>query len=834
LLQQPRTIVAPISLLASPPLFMRSMVTAVNKDECLDNLAACSDHETVINGSAMEAFHASYDLSSAVLPRPKPFFAVSPPLEEVASYYLLRQDDDDDDKQAETTQSPPLSDQAMPQLQPEIVSFAGRIASVRRMARGLAFCDVWPPDVPIATAAWSSLSKDDTIDPWPWRNPVDTKAMAVQLIAGQTLCRTTGSDEAIRQLQVGQLLLIRGRTNVGNRDSLRNWITKRSLDVVVQSYQVLTEMPGPSSSSSSTLPRSMAERQGLDPVAPPPPRRGYTPPAPQPLDPNKCLRLTDLYGDHCDSSEDGNHVESPVVLVDDMKSVKRFANDLSRLLLSLKSPKSSQGSPDIDGNGLDTVALVGVDCEWQPSFLLQSPRDPQPVLLLQICLHSLKRTYLFDLQTLLRPMMPPTQSMDKLEREVSSALGALFESKRLIKVGFQVVHDLRQCAASYPHIPTLHYYNSVLESSTLGKKAIRFAGSGDARIATSSLSRLVEQFIGKPLHKQEQCSDWSMRPLTTAQIEYAALDAAVTPIMVDRMIQDLDVRFHWEKPQLGRWENDLSFKKVLTSWRFVFLHTSDYDVQRKLKAKRVVGDPLIVSQSWTTGDVPPRLPALPENGMDGPYTDIWGLVQVPSALVTIRSTRIDDIIDSMIGERVGKSKDKCVEAFLRRPDVMPAGARLDYPQRSGFVEFRDGVALFVNMPSTPGGRFQPRSYPNEWLNDGQVLTWFLRENDWKQGSSDLAKKLISSPNKVVVTLFVRLGSTGAFLCCGRCRVQDPRSAVNGVSNLCGEAIAPDNWTLIKLHLVLLDWSKLRMSSDFQALLNPDVCYATDVYGKRLD
>jgi hypothetical protein len=32
----------------------------------------------------------------------------------------------------------------------------------------------------------------------------------------------------------------------------------------------------------------------------------------------------------------------------------------------------------------------------------------------------------------------------------------------------------------------------------------------------------------------------------------------------------------------------------------------------------------------------------------------------------------------------------------------------------------------------------------------------------------------------------------------------------------------------------LDWSKLRMSSDFQALLNPDVCYATDVYGKRLD
>jgi len=517
------------------------------------------------------------------------------------------------------------------------------------------------------------------------------------------------------------------------------------------------------------------------------------------VDPTNCIRLCDLY---VNSSTDSS---SPV-LVDDMPGVKAFAKDLSQLLTSRQSSKSSVAEKEDE-----PFPLVGIDCEWQPNFLLASPRDPQPVLLLQISLHPLKRIYLFDLKVLLRPMMPPSQSMDKLEKEVSFVLGALFNSKSLVKVGFQVVHDLRQLAASYPHIPSLQFYNAVLESSTLGKKAMRMAKLGSAREATSSLTRLVHRFLGKSLNKQEQCSDWSLRPLTESQIEYAALDAGVTPIIVEKLLKELGVQIFPDKPELGRWQNDNSFKHCLTSWRFVFVDTADPNAQRKLKAKRVVGDnELVVSQTWYTGELPPKLPALPKNGSDGPYVDTCGILQVPSPTVSIRTDKLNSIIESMLGQEVGKSKEKCISMFLQGSAALPEGARLNYPQRSGYVEFNDAVVLFVNMPSKTRGH--PRSYPNEWLDDGRILTWFLRDRDWNNGSTDLALKLTDT-SRSVVTLFVRIGNSGNFLCCGRIQVEksDPyNGSINSV---------PDTWTLVELRLNLLEWKNLRTRADFQHLLS---------------
>lgn len=40
-----------------------------------------------------------------------------------------------------------------------------------------------------------------------------------------------------------------------------------------------------------------------------------------------------------------------------------------------------------------------------------------------------------------------------------------------------------------------------------------------------SLKSLSERFIGKSLNKNQQVSDWKYRPLSNAQLEYAALDA---------------------------------------------------------------------------------------------------------------------------------------------------------------------------------------------------------------------------------------------------------------------------------------------------------------------
>lgn len=205
-------------------------------------------------------------------------------------------------------------------------------------------------------------------------------------------------------------------------------------------------------------------------------------------------------------------------IVDDLDSVHNFASDLSQLLLSLTTNQD-----DDDNNDDFQAGLVEMDCEWRPSFYFASSSEPQPVLLCQICLHPLQKVYLLDLQTLLRPLLPPTEPLNELEADVSESVGNLLESTRLIKVGFQVVHDLRQLAASYPHMPICQSVQSVLEASALAKNVMQLnKEKRNARSATSSLSRLTEAFLGKALNKNQQCSDWSQRPLSDEQVEYAA------------------------------------------------------------------------------------------------------------------------------------------------------------------------------------------------------------------------------------------------------------------------------------------------------------------------
>jgi len=698
---------------------------------------------------------------------PKPFFAVEPPDTSIAETVINNNNDT--------------------LLQPTWVSVVGRISGVRRMARRLVFCDLAPP---------LSCQADDE---HPWRSGLTGQDMAVQLIAGKTLCQRHDED-ALRRLKVGQLVWIQGKTNVKSRDSLRNWIDKRSLDIVVFDYQILHHQDDGSTNivnSPLVVPKHSRSVLGIK----------HTPKHETPG--MSYLRLNEVYGEP--DEDRGSHV----TIVDTLQAVSDFANDLTQTVLSLTKCEDDNFQ----------AGLVGIDCEWKPNFLQATSNEPQPVLLLQICIHSLKNVYLLDLQTLLRPLLLPAERMNDVEAAVSEALASLLMSKRLIKVGFQLVQDLRRLAASYPHVPCFQVVHGVLETSSLGKKVMHMAKQRHSRDATSSLSRMAEHFVGRTLNKEEQCSDWSLRPLSEEQIEYAALDAVVTPVIVERLLQSVDARF-FDKPQLGRWKNDVSFSKSLTSWRFLFLKTADVKAIRKLNAKRIIGNPFIVTQNWITGEDAPRLPSVPPNDSDGPYTDRDGIVRVPSHMVAIDDELKSDIIDVMVGERLGKSKDRCVAMFLKGSASLPEGAKLDFPQRSGYVEFQNAVVLFVNMPSKPRG--QPRSYPNEWLEDGQILTWFLRAHDWKQGTTSLAQKMSPSENGDLptVVLFVRMGK-GHFLCCGRCRVAPVEDITSRDSS---STTKQQEWNLVRLHLLLLDWSKLYVCGDFQELVNPtkglseDHCY----------
>jgi prolyl-tRNA editing enzyme YbaK/EbsC (Cys-tRNA(Pro) deacylase) len=692
----------------------------------------------------------------------KPFFAMEPPCRNTVRSMLLETQTTDD----ETS------------FQPEPISVVGRIRIIRRMARQLAFCDLGPPK--------ECSSKNATEHLLPWRSPMSNQSLAVQLILGKTLCQKLGPENGvskIKSLRVGDLVLVEGMTNVGNRDSLQNWVDKSCFDLVVWSIQCLDEIATIKPMSTTKVTHNKAKARHI----PRPPVR---------LSPGMSyLCINDLYGE---SDEDA---ELPIVMVDTPKSIERIAADVSTLLASTVTSSS--------------IGLIGIDTEWRPSFLFNNPNEPQVVLLLQICLHPHKQVYLLDLQALLRPLRPHNELMNSLETQVSQVVGQLFLATNLFKVGFQVTNDLGRLAASYPHIPAFQEIQAVLETSTLAKTVMRVKKLGNMREVTSSLSRLTEKFIGKTINKDDQCSDWSIRPLTATQIEYAALDAMVTPCLVEKLLGIADVSMNFaDKPSIGRWKDDSSFTGCISSMRFLFLdQNSAPSAIRKLSAKRVIGSPYIVSQFWSTGSEPPQLPTVPSEANNGQYTGTDGIIRVPSLIISLE----ESIINNLVGEHVGKSKERCLSMLLTGQAALPAGAKLEFPQRSGYVEFMNAVALFVNMPASPG-RGNPRSYPNEWLDDGRTLTWFLRESDWKQGTSPLAKKLgydtVSGPQPSFVVLFVRSKEVH-FICCGRCRVESDKSFVTDTfGETDEETSSTQDWDLVQLNLKLLDYDVLTTKEEF--------------------
>jgi hypothetical protein len=192
-----------------------------------------------------------------------------------------------------------------------------------------------------------------------------------------------------------------------------------------------------------------------------------------------------------------------------------------------------------------------------------------------------------------------------------------------------------------------------------------------------------------------------------------------------------------------------------------------------------------------------------------------GIFRMPCKLVRIMAGKeATTIVNHLIGVRTGRSKEKCVDALLTGKAALPERAKIEFHQRLGYVEFADGVALFVNMPD----RSFKRGYPNEWLGDGKFMTWYLRKNEWNDGTSSLARKLMLAGDgevgdpPFVAILFVRMAK-GVFLCCGRCRAiptgshQPENEVIDGVRKA-------SDWGLFQLQLELLDRGKLKDSGDF--------------------
>ena len=478
-------------------------------------------------------------------------------------------------------------------------------------------------------------------------------------------------------------------------------------------------------------------------------------------------------------------------IVDDDESIKVMAEEVAELFSQIDRDNSSS-------NVLDYVA--GIDCEWRPigayaEALLGGP-DDNPVALLQICLPSIGKVFLVDTHLMLRANLADTEAMTEIEAIFSEAIGTMFDSEKMIKAGYSVGIDFRRLAASFPHIPCFRNVRSVVELSTLAERL----HPKSARPFLGSLQKLTRLVLDYELRKEEQCSDWESRPLSASQIEYATLDCALPPRLLDEMA---------EGSGTARMREFLP--GVTKSWRFQTIDGSRKDAIRRLKAKRVVGNTFLVSQSWPNRAPAPDPTSIPEEG-GGPYTDTDGLLKMPADL--IRITKNGSSWKSMSGKTVtGGKKKGCIDLLVG--DDMPDNAILDYNPRSGFISFQDGLALFVNMPDHTRSSRRRMPYPNEWLEGGKFLTWYIRKNDWNEGNSEVAKLLSGSNNAAdstadpsPVVLFTRIG-TRDFVCCGCCTasVADDDDSTKS------------NKKLVKLNLRLNDWETIKDTAAFSQLLD---------------
>ena len=137
------------------------------------------------------------------------------------------------------------------------------------------------------------------------------------------------------------------------------------------------------------------------------------------------------------------------------------------------------------------------------------------------------RIYLLQLST-----RDKSAIIDPLPIGMPKGLGEIFEDKNVEVVFHDADYDLRLLHQDYGwHVN--HIFDTRIAAQLLG-------------IKTFGLAALLEQFFEVKLDKKHQRADWSLRPLTSGMLDYAAQDTKYLLDLRDQLKAKLD--------KLGRWE----------------------------------------------------------------------------------------------------------------------------------------------------------------------------------------------------------------------------------------------------------------------------------------
>ncbi|MCH2409369.1 ribonuclease D [Myxococcota bacterium] len=121
--------------------------------------------------------------------------------------------------------------------------------------------------------------------------------------------------------------------------------------------------------------------------------------------------------------------------------------------------------------------------------------------------------------------------------EILTPLGPVFESPEVQKIFHAGEYDLfvlkRDCRFNFDNL-----FDTMISAQLLGYNAV-------------GLAALAEKHFGLKLPKDEQRSDWSLRPLRKNQLTYAAADVAYLIPLAERLKKELGTskRLEWAKEE---------------------------------------------------------------------------------------------------------------------------------------------------------------------------------------------------------------------------------------------------------------------------------------------
>ncbi|CEG45499.1 Predicted 3'-5' exonuclease [Plasmopara halstedii] len=180
--------------------------------------------------------------------------------------------------------------------------------------------------------------------------------------------------------------------------------------------------------------------------------------------------------------------------------------------------------------------LVAIDCEWRPQFLTKACddlndrffEDQEGLSLYQLAVGNI--IFVIDVQVLGLAAAEPLSFIWR-------------PSSRLMLIGFCVSSDILKIKNSFPHLSAL-FDNPNSEISSRSNYSVlelrNLALSRHIPAKHWGLSQLHHACLGEQLDKEQQCSDWGSRPLSTSQIEYAAKDAFAVQRLSWHLLADIE------------------------------------------------------------------------------------------------------------------------------------------------------------------------------------------------------------------------------------------------------------------------------------------------------